>query len=536
MMSRWADILFLWAACLVLNCGCIRDRYSDCSRHEGRFVRISFQVGDIRSAVKSSGETTGLPKESAVHQIQVWIFNAGTDEMPVSYKEISGTELLRLVDSYGEITLTMEVEKDRLSSGRMLDFYVAANASGAGVVLSPASKPSELDAAVLSRFTPSEAIGTVPSGGLPLSRVVRRVDGSQYLSSVLSAAPPIKIPLVRAVSKISFYMVKPVGLSQATVEEICLDGNNISREEYFFPEPVEFSPSIPHPTMANIRPECGYHSSGIRMLPQAGGLCSHPDPEELKRHETENINDYLTRVHAASIHPAGIIYLKESDRSITGSIHYTMGVSGSQVREIRFQLDPGLFVRNHEWIVYAYFAKDRLYVCPEIAPWTDSGEYAFDWNYTYSISNQTDPADVRILNKDGNDYLKCAWGRGTDGLPYSVRLQLNGQSSIPVNASMLLLLDNADFGFIEDDGGVLSPVQDYLSLPLETTPHSIVFYVVPRKLFDLAGPNPANPEAKLKILLTNSGLSSIRLPFNVINLPGDTRTIHYHYVTPDQYR
>ena len=130
----------------------------------------------------------------------------------------------------------------------------------------------------------------------------------------------------------------------------------------------------------------------------------------------------------------------------------------------------------------------------------------------------------------------CAWGRGTDGLPYSPKLQIERNSSIPVNASMLLLLDNPDFGFVEEDEGVLSAIKDYIDMSLSTTPETTVFYVVPKFPFDLAGPNPANPEVQLKLILTSAGLASIRLPFNVVSLPGDTEAIRYHYVTPDQFR
>lgn len=535
-MSRWVNILLIAFVVWVLPCGCIRDYYLCPCDEEVRYIRMSFSAGQIRPAVKSADGHQGHPQESAFHQIQVWVFNSGIDEPSVAYKEVSGEELARLTDKYGEITLTMPVDRSRLTGGKQLDIYVAANVGGAGLVLPARSKPSELDAVVLHRFSPSEAVGAVPSGGLPISRVVKGVDGMQYLSTARSAAPPLKIPLVRAVSKIKFYMVRPVGLDASTVERIVLDGNSIGREEYFFPEPVAFSASIPDPQQARIRPGGGYHSTPIQLMPQDTDIYSHPDPEYLRRSATETVEDYVTRVHAARVAPFGVTYLKESDRAITGTVYYRMGVSGPVVREEHFRLDPGLFIRNHEWIVYVYFSKDRLYVCPEIAPWTDAGEFAFDWNYTYTLTNRTGAAQTRILEKDGDDFVMCAWGTGTDGLPYSPKLQLEGQSSIPSASQMRLVLDNADFGFVEDDGGVLSAVKDDLCLTLDTTPRSVVFYVVPRHPFDLAGPNPANPQARLKVLMTSQGLASIRLPFNVTGLPGDTETIRYHYVTPDQFR
>lgn len=534
-MYRWGRIIILMVLAWMLPFGCIRDNAVCPDAGDNRFIKMNFSVGEIHQAVKSGEPNDGLSEESSLRQIQVWVFNSGKDDLPVAYKEVSGMELERLVDSYGEVTITMDVEVGRLESHMLLDIYIAANASGSGINLPSLSKPSDLDTVILRRFTPSEKIGTVPAGGLPISRVVRGVDGVQHLSSAYSSAPPIRIPLIRAVSKISFYMIRPAGLVNSRIERIVIDGNAIGREEYFFPEPAVFSASVPDPSQARIRGAGGYHSSPVQLEPQDTDIYSHPDPEELRRRISESIKDYVARVHAASVNPFGITYLKESDKAITGTIYYTMGISGTQVREAHFSLDPGLFIRNHEWIVYVYFSKDRLYVCPEIAPWTDAGVFSFDWNYTYTLTNQTG-ADTRILTDGGTDYVMCAWGRGTDGLPYTPKLQLERRSSIPVNASMLLFLDNPDFGFVEDDGGVLSSIKDYIDMPLSTTSQTTVFYVVPKFPFDLAGPNPSNPVARLKLLLSSSGLASIRLPFNVIGLPGDTETIRYHYVTPDQFR
>lgn len=534
-MYRWVKLVVFMGLTWMLSYGCVREIIMRPQPSDGQFIQMTFSTGQILPATKSGEPNDGLSEESALHQIQVWVFNSGNDDLPLAYKEVSGTELARLVDSYGEVTITMDVDGKRLDPTMLLDFYVAANASGSGINLAPQSKPSDLDTAILRRFTPSEAIGTVPAGGLPISRVVREVDGRQHLSTAYSTAPPIKIPLVRAVSKISFYMVRPVGLHNSTVERIAIDGNTIGREEYFFPEPAVFSASVPDPSQTRLRDSGGYHSTPVELVPQDTDICYHPDPEDLKRRGVESINDYVARIRSASVSPYGITYLKESDKAINGTVYYTMGVSGTQVREAQFSLDPGLFIRNHEWIVYIYFSKDRLYVCPEIAPWTDAGLFSFDWNYTYTLTNQTG-ADTRILTEGGTDYVMCAWGRGTDGLPYSPKLQIERNSSIPVNARMLLLLDNPDFGFVEEDGGVLSAIKDYIDMPLSTTPETTVFYVVPKYPFDLAGPNPANPEVQLKLILTSAGLASIRLPFNVVSLPGDTEAIRYHYVTPDQFR
>lgn len=520
----------------VLPCACVREAVVFPDKDDDRFLRMTFSAEELRPVVKSGEPNAGLSEESALRQIQVWVFNADSEDLPVACKEVSGAELSRLVDSYGDVTITVAIDRRRLDPRMLLDIYVAANASGSGLNLFSDSRPSDLDAALLTCFSPSDATGTVPPGGLPISRVVKRVDGRQHLCSAHSPAPPIKIPLVRAVSKIRFYLVRPNGLFSARIERIVIDGNCIGREAYFFPEPVQYAVSIPDPSQPRLREAGGYHSTPLQLEPQDADLCSYPAPEMLRRQASENIGEYVVRVQAAAVHPFGVTYLKESDKALTGTIYYTMGISGSQVREAHFHLEPGCFIRNHEWIVYAYFSKDRLYVCPEIAPWTDAGEFSFDWNYTYTLTNQTGATHTRILDDGEADYVMCAYGTGSDGLPYSPKLQIDRWSSIPVQASMLLLADNPDFGLIEEDGGVLSPIKDHINMPLDTTARSTVFYVVPRHPFDLAGPHSAHPQTKLKLLLNSAGLASIRLPFNMIDLPGDTETIRYHYVTPDRFK
>ena len=275
----------------VLACACIREAIVFPDKDEDRFLRMTFSAEDLLPAVKSGEPNNGLSEESALRQIQVWVFNADSDDLPLACKEVSGTELSRLVDSYGEVTITVVIDKMRLAPRMLLDIYVAANASGSGLDLFPDSRPSDLDAALLRCFSPSDATGTVPPGGLPISRVVKGVEGRQHLCPAHSPAPPIKIPLVRAVSKVRFYLVRPNGLSSARIERIVIDGNCICRETYFFPEPVRYAESIPDPSQTRLREAGGYHSTPLQLQPQETDLCSHPAPERLKRQASENIGD-----------------------------------------------------------------------------------------------------------------------------------------------------------------------------------------------------------------------------------------------------
>ena len=51
----------------------------------------------------------------------------------------------------------------------------------------------------------------------------------------------------------------------------------------------------------------------------------------------------------------GPIYLRESDKQLKGTITYTIGTGDPQTTDFAMQ-QAGDFMRNHTWIVYAYYA------------------------------------------------------------------------------------------------------------------------------------------------------------------------------------
>ena len=514
--------------------------FSGCSdvhpeQRETQYILLTFTTREIVQT-RSNPYTGGTAEESRFSTIQVWAFNSGQEQQPIGYKAVGTAVEPLLTDAYGNVSIIIPLAKERLSASKKLDLYIAANASEAGVVIPEETSRETLEQATVQGFSPERQVHAVPPGGLPMSRVVKSVDVGRYLSAASNPAAWIEIPLVRAVSKLLFVIAQPEGLTGASIHRIVLEGNSIAQAPYLFPPAVSYSNPLPEVNTAHIKSDAGYHNFAITYDSSEIMLNSHSAPEQYVLGVNEDLQDYVNRLSASGMTASGLIYLKESDQPLSGTIYYTTAATGTQILETSFRLDAGKFIRNREWIIYAYFTKDRLYVHPIVADWNEAGNFSFDWHYTNLLTNLTGAENTRILESGGQEYVMAAYGKSYSGLPYSPKLQLEASCSGDATAKMVLNLDNPDFGFIIDDGGVLSPVMDLIEIDLSPDPVNVIFYVTPKRLFDLAGSNPENPVARLRLFLTSGHLASIRLPFNTIPLPGDTDYILYHYVTPDKFR
>ena len=519
--SRWARAvlrLICGALLLVPPAGCVHGEFPDAQQRY--YVRLSLSPAALQQT-RSDTLTYGLRDEARLHSLQIWLFNSGGTGEPLVYQELDRSQLNAYTDSYGNVSVVLPVEGGRLTAARQVDFYLAANAASVGLSLPGDASRTQLEQAVFSGYSPLDAVHSVPDGGLPMSRIVRDVDLSDYLSTASAGGPALEIPLVRSVSKLRFFFVRPQGMPQAVVRRIVLSGGAIPEQVRFFPLPV---------------PSGGYHASELVLTPQSGDVYEHSEPRQLIRRSSESVQNYLDRISEASVSDFGLTYLKETDRALSGTIWYTTGATGDVWQSVSFGLAPGEFPRNREWIIYAWFSRDRLYLHPLVADWTDGGLFSFEWGYTSTLINQSGAENTRILTTGGQSYVQSAYGLSSSGLPYAPKLQLDALSTESAGARMMLMLDNPDSGFRVEEEGVLSELCDRVEFPIGPVQQSVIFYVVPRRLFDLAGPNPENPVASLRLYLLSDRLASIRLPFNALGLPGDQEQILFHYVTPDAFR
>lgn len=517
--------IFSAALTVIVAAGCIFDDYSGCPDDSRRYIRLDFSTKE--TAPTKSGEFTDHSRsEAALHSVHVWAFNSGNSQDPLGFEELTEKDISSVTDFYGNVSLIIPIQEDMLSQDRKMDFYIAANIASCGLTVSGDMSRSELEGIFFDNFSPSLPVTSVPPGGLPISRVVKAVDAGKYLSRASNPSSALDIQLVRAVSKFHFFFAQPTGLEGASISRIVIGSGSIPHREYLFSETD--GPSV--------CPVSGYHDEELVLTPSGMDIHEYGDPSELACKSGESLEGYLRRLEHSSIGDFGLTYIKETPRALEGTIYYMTAATGQQEQSASFSLGEGKFARNREWIIYAFFANDRLYVRPVVSDWTDGGIFDYTWSYTNTLSNLSGDENTRILTLDGEQYLMAAWGEDPSHLPYSPRLRLDASATEYTGARMRLVLDNPDFGIIVDERGVLTTVMDFVEIELRPEGESVIFYVVPKMLFDLAGDNPPHPVARLRLLLVSDRLASLRLPFNAVGLPGDYENIRYHYVTADHYQ
>ena len=156
------------------------------------------------------------------------------------------------------------------------------------------------------------------------------------------------VQLTRAVSKLRFVFAKTTGQPTVSITSIKINENMIPDVEYLFDKP-ESAPTITYNTEAGE-----LLSSPIDDIKQTA------DPTDYiyfnqDAQEYENLINTAASKETPEVTVRGPIYLRESDKQLAGTITYT--IAGGEPQSVGFQMQQaGDFLRNHTWIVYAYYA------------------------------------------------------------------------------------------------------------------------------------------------------------------------------------
>jgi hypothetical protein len=120
----------------------------------------------------------------------------------------------------------------------------------------------------------------------------------------------------------------------------------IPDEEYLFKTPATMT----------------YNTNEAELLsPALKDIAKTADPTKYLYFEQE-AQAYEDTIAAANLTVRGPVYLRESDKQLEGTITYK--IAGGEDQTVDFQMhQAGDFLRNHTWIVYAYYSgSDRLQV------------------------------------------------------------------------------------------------------------------------------------------------------------------------------
>ena len=105
-----------------------------------------------------------------------------------------------------------------------------------------------------------------------------------------------------------------------------------------------------------------------------------PNPEEYIRNNEEKTQEYMTRLSTGGVKEGCKSYLRETDKTITGTIYFKLSKNGV-VKHKTFSISKAY--RNHEMVVYGYFLGDEestLTLNYYVAGWTDKGTTNIEFN------------------------------------------------------------------------------------------------------------------------------------------------------------
>lgn len=345
------------------------------------------RAGDI-----GNNETQANPTaESDIHSIKVWVFKSGTgaNANPIAYKEDTPTAVGgKPVNS----TYTLNLRFLRKINGEELkniDLYILANSESTNMADKLKGKDfRSITRADLQKATFDDPFGItaegkaqtteVPNGkGLPISRAITNIELAKHVADTEIEAKDkgISIPLVRAVSKLHFYFARTADADALTenvkVTKIEIDGNTFPTESYVFPDEEDYATADANKAATSNK--YGTPSYVPTLLKLDGventGIKAVTDPLAYQRGETETAQTYMNRMNT-DIGEHNLSYLRETNKPITGKIHYQLADGGS-VKSQGFTIpSSGNAIRNRELVVYGYFLQGgALCLDWQVMPW-----------------------------------------------------------------------------------------------------------------------------------------------------------------------
>lgn len=511
---------------------CSENENTETAQSDNAYLSLSFSTGTGNST--RVGETSGKAladnetdanqtQESDIHNIKVWIFKSGTGDeaTPISYKAETLSEVKN-----GNYTLNLRfLRKIGGEEVKNIDLYILANSESInmpdqikGKDLSSVTRKDLKEVSFTSPFGINRD-GTaetkdVPAGkGLPISRAITEISVDSHVADTEEGAKDkgIKIPLVRAVSKLHFYFARKKGTdantSQVKVTRIEVEGNTIPTASYVFPDEATYNENGYNQNVTSQK----YDNAGTAYVPTtlelAGventDIMEVEDPKSFIKKSNQSAQEYLDAFDKERIKSHDLCYLRETNKAIKGTIYYSLD-GGVTEKSDTFNIpSEGNAIRNRELVVYGYFLNGqmgKLTVTPTIQEWQDGGTFDF-------IDAST---NVVIPGGDQTNWgYKVYYGFPKRGPMITLKdIDTKGKPWI-------LQTDNPMFGFVEcdengkylydpnaktdlyNDGEADYRIKDFI-INEEGKTETLRFYVVPKNRLDLAKPH----NVKAQVFLT----------------------------------
>lgn len=405
-------------------------------------LRISIYIPDVLQTKAETGLVNPVSDEGKISKLQVWVFlPSGT---LVTYKEFvenegnpafhsNETGLLHGVVTRFGLPLTDEMFETLSATGATADVYAVANAA-AGWNLTEGTSREELKGIVLEGNayggTTETMTTSVPAAGLPMSGVLE----SQPVTGGYPVLNISELTLTRAVSKIRFVFTQQGTMTPGQdeldptnqyccIKSITFDGTDgghdcqIANKEKLFTQ-LPFDISGGYTPLSATLPGIS-HQNITTVLDPALLIFGASGAETAQQYEARL--DAMVAPESQS----GPIYIRETDKLISGTIVYNTTGNDSDDKTARFSLplndptDPDSYdrmSRNHSWVVYAYFAEETktLQLNVEVLPWTWTGSYIDYKSGSVNVIRrfsvfETDPQTFRKVKTDDGYYNIYFW-------------------------------------------------------------------------------------------------------------------------------
>ena len=446
---------------------CSENENTETALDDNAYLSLSFstgtgnstRAGETSGKVLADNETDANPtQESDIHNIKVWVFksNTGEEATPISYKAETLSEVKN-----GNYTLNLRfLRKIGGEEVKNIDLYILANSESINMLdqmkgkdLSSVTRKDLKEVSFTSPFG-INSDGTaetkeVPAGkGLPISRAITKISVDSHVADTEEGAKDkgIKIPLVRAVSKLHFYFARKSGsdanTSQVKVTRIEVEGNTIPTASYVFPDEATYNEDGYNQNVTSQK----YNNSGTAyvstILKLAGventDIKEVEDPESFIKKSNQSAQAYLDAFKNKGIKSHNLCYLRETNKAIRGTIWYSLD-GGATEKSATFNIpSDGKAIRNRELVVYGYFLNGqmgKLTVTPSIQEWQDGGTYTF-------IEKAS--SEVIITDGEKTDWgYKVAYGKPKFGPMITIKdIDTDGKTWI-------LQTNNPMFGFVK---------------------------------------------------------------------------------------
>lgn len=381
---------------------CMSDGYTDTAAGKSDTyinLNVSTPTAQARAnAPANTAETSGTLEqdetnpspdtEEKITSIRVWAFKSGTDDnaMPIGFKAETG------LNKTGSHRVSMKLLRKAAGDLENIDLFILLNAESINVLdgnnCNTMTRKALKDSTFNSNFgikpDGSPQATTVPDTGLPISRVITNINVKENIADNAAAAAdkPVSVQLVRAVSKLHFFFARKKGkdTESVTVTKIEVNGETLTAASPVFPEETTDADKNTKGLTGSFK--------GLKYLDKNltfGAIATNkinpvPNPEEYIRNNEEKAQEYMTRLSTGGVKEGCKSYLRETDKTITGTIYFKLSKNGV-VKHKTFSISKAY--RNHEMVVYGYFLGDEkstLTLNYYVANWNEKGATNIEFN------------------------------------------------------------------------------------------------------------------------------------------------------------